>query len=80
LCHVLKAVHAAQRFVSITYDADGERLRVVAGSGLLRLNFCGWAFDCGDEFLEMWVTAEALQILVGQEAIGIFIPSIEGFL
>jgi hypothetical protein len=44
----------------------------VAGSGLLGPNSCGWAFECGDEFLKMGAMAEALQIVVGHQAIGIF--------
>jgi hypothetical protein len=34
----------------------------------------------GDEFLEMRVLAKFFQIIVGDHAIGIFIPAVDGFL
>jgi hypothetical protein len=36
--------------------------------------------ECGDEFLEMRAIVEVLQIVVGHQAIGIFIPAIDRFM
>lgn len=47
-------------------------------SPLLGLNLCGWVFEFDDELLELWVLAEVLQIVVGHQAISIFIPAIHG--
>ena len=46
---------------------------------LLGLSCYGRAFEFGDQLLELWVGVEILQIGVGHQAIGIFIPKIEGF-
>ena len=36
-------------------------------------------FEFGDELLEVWVGAELLQIRVGHQDVGIFVPAIDGF-
>jgi hypothetical protein len=46
---------------------------------LLGLNFGGRVFQFGDEFLEMRVRVEVLQIIVGHQAISVLIAAVDGF-
>lgn len=47
-----------------------------SGLALLGLHFCGSSFEFADDFPEMRILAQILQIVVGHQAIGIFISTI----
>ena len=46
---------------------------------LLSLSCCGRVFEFGEQLLELRVGVEILQIDVGHQGIGVFVPTIEGF-
>ncbi len=48
-------------------------------SPLLGLNLCGRAFEFDDQFLETRVLAEALQIVISHQVIGILISAVDAF-
>ena len=49
-------------------------------SVLWSLISCGRAFEFGDQLQELGVMAETLQVVVGDQAICVFIPAMDGLL
>jgi hypothetical protein len=64
---------------SLTKSARGRPSLFQQPFLLLGLRCCRRVFEFGDQMLELRAGAENLQIVVGHQGIGVFIPTIEGF-